>query len=565
MLADLGANLERTSENGATPFWSACHAGNLKVATFLASRGVDIWRSAKQRTPREIARLEGHMVIVRLIDSHSDRQESKPPGNSRVAVVVAPGHPSTTARNAQRIETAHHAWRQSVGEPDTVDSRTLVTDHSAAVNQAVSKEAFVEACTHSPTQGEPRQPGAMGTEAERPLAALAASISMGEDQSTAISAGAAAAAAAASLATHDSARNADISLPRGQGIEITTGVDSHQQTKTPRHAASFDQQSAVDSKRDRESAPGPTDESTREKVASDVDNELQLTVPAGLAHYVASNPMPSTPEQDAGSHTCENEATANAVNDVRNNSVSTRVYRRPKMGQGDTVVANITLRSSVPKLACLPAEVCRSTSIMKHLVCEIDERCSGLQGVPKCIEELGKLVDGNAVAASHERSVAKELRSCNHPMEAVAFSLLKIDENLRFAESRCLQRVYDIGSEVADLNHQLAAAQRYSHAEEVPAVATEQCGAAQEIVIRNRLQKKLDAAVAAAEARAATLMAGQERSIQESANEEQQVASETQWQTAEYEATNECNGAESNAAAATLVTCPTLRHSNYEL
>jgi ankyrin repeat protein len=73
LLLKLGVDVDRPSENGATPFWSACSAGNLAVVRALAGSGADAGRPSHQCSPREIACANGHVAVAQFIDSLARR------------------------------------------------------------------------------------------------------------------------------------------------------------------------------------------------------------------------------------------------------------------------------------------------------------------------------------------------------------------------------------------------------------------------------------------------------------------------------------------------------------
>jgi hypothetical protein len=107
LIDELGANVNHTTENGATPLYLAASAGHLDVVLYLAKEhAVDVNQSDKYgSSPLHAAALNGHLDVVRclIIELGADIHHRREDGRRALSVAANAGH----TRVVMSLVTAH--------------------------------------------------------------------------------------------------------------------------------------------------------------------------------------------------------------------------------------------------------------------------------------------------------------------------------------------------------------------------------------------------------------------------------------------------------------------------
>ena len=70
-MLDNGAEVDRATEDGRTPLWTACYEGHVDAARLLLDKGAEVDRTNKRgERPLDIAQENGHAAIVALLEEH---------------------------------------------------------------------------------------------------------------------------------------------------------------------------------------------------------------------------------------------------------------------------------------------------------------------------------------------------------------------------------------------------------------------------------------------------------------------------------------------------------------
>ena len=91
-LIELGADINKADDDGATPLYIATEKGHEAVVRALIEAGADVGVAAPDETPLFIATYEGHEAIVRaLIEAGADINKAKDTGATPLFVAAEEG------------------------------------------------------------------------------------------------------------------------------------------------------------------------------------------------------------------------------------------------------------------------------------------------------------------------------------------------------------------------------------------------------------------------------------------------------------------------------------------